>query len=179
MMSKRCLAALGFVLCMATGAHAQAVDNIFQVHAVPSLKGGDAIVVSYTGASAPNVSSMCVNVYAFSASTGAMLDCCSCRVPADAMATIPIISDILEKPKVKPKLVVLKLIASSGTQFACNPSTPGTGSDTLATGMLAWKGGIPFTPATLSAGELANTLTQCSGIHGDANICAACIPPVS
>jgi hypothetical protein len=178
-MSIRGLAALGFVLCMSTGASAQGVDNIFQVHAVPSLKGSDAIVVSYTGASAPSVASMCVNVYAFSASTGAMLDCCSCRVPADSMATIPIINDILEKPKVKPKQVVLKLIPSSGAQFACNPSTPGTGSDVLAAGLLAWKGGIPFTPATLSAGELVNTLNQCSGIHGDANICAACIPPVS
>jgi len=178
-MSKRGLAALGLVLCMTTSASAQSADGIFQVHPVPTLKGSDTIVVSYNGASAPSVASMCVNVYAFAASTGAMLDCCSCRVPADAMAIIPIITDVLEKPKAKPKQVVLKLIASSGTQFACNPSTPGTGSDTLVNGMLAWKGGIPFTPATLSAGELSNTLVQCSSIHGDAKICAACIPPVS
>src|SRR5689334_9900483 len=102
------IAATGLMLCVATGAHAQATDSPFQVRAVPILKGSDAIVVSYNGAGAPSIPSLCVNVYAFAASSGAMLDCCHCLVPADAMAMIPIITDLLEKPKVKPKQLVLK-----------------------------------------------------------------------
>jgi hypothetical protein len=172
------IAVTGLMLCVATGAHAQALDFPFQVRAVPSLKGNDAIVVSYNGASGQSVPSMCVNVYAFSASSGAMLDCCNCLVPADAMATIPIISDLLEKPKVKPKQLVLKLMASTGTAFACDASAVGTGANVLATGMLAWKGGTPFTPSTLSAAELTSIDNQCAGIHSPGRVCTACVPAV-
>jgi hypothetical protein len=173
MMFKRGIAGLWFVLCIATGARAQ-VDTTFQVRAVPSLKGTDPIVVSYDGAA--GVPSICVNVYAFSASTGALLDCCSCRVPADALATISIINDVLEKPKVKPKQLVLKLLASTGAAFTCNAGAVGTGNDNLVTGLLAWKGGTPFTPSTLSAAELTSIDAQCSGIHFGGSICAACVP---
>jgi hypothetical protein len=180
-MLKHAFVTVGMVLGFASVALGQAADTPFQVRAIASLKSKDAIVVSNDGASStvasPQNGRACVNTYAFASDSGQLLDCCACPVPANAQFSIAIISDLLENPKPKPKSVVLKLMASTGTAGVCNPTTVATGSNVLMTGMVAWKGETPFTPATLSAAELSAILNQCTTKQPSGRICSSCVLP--
>ena len=181
-MLKHAFVVVGLILGFAGVVHAQALDGPFQVRAVPSLKSKDAIVVSNDGASStvasPQNGLVCANTYAFASDTGLLLDCCSCPVPANAQFSIAVLSDLLENAKPKPKSVVLKLMATTGTSGVCNPTTVGTGSNVFMTGMVSWwKGETPFTPATLSAAELSAVSTQCTTKQPSGRICSSCVPP--
>jgi hypothetical protein len=175
-MSKYILLSVGFTLCFSSLAFGQASDTPFQIRALTNLKPKDAIVVTNSNASNA-ATGICADVYALAADDGHLLDCCGCVVPPNGLRSIPITADILENPKPKPKVVVLKLMASSGVAGVCNAGTVDTGGDNLVTGMLVWKGDVPFSPATLSAGELSKLNTQCSALHASPVTCAACLPP--
>ncbi len=172
-MYKHALITSGFILGLASVAFGQALDTPFQVRALVNLKGRDAIVATNSGAAGSNVT-LCVNAYALSASTGELLDCCSCPVAPNSLVSIPIIADLLGNPKPKPKAVVVKLMASTGVGFLCETGAVGIGGNSLATGILAWTRDTPFLPATLSAGELNRLNTQCSTKHPGGNGCFAC-----
>ena len=172
-MVKHVLVALGFVLSWPMLASAQnpvTADSFFQMRAIASLKGKDAIVVSNSGASGAAV---CASAYAFGSEDGELLDCCSCHLFPNAMRSIPIAADLLENDKPRPKSVVLKLLAAAPVAGECSASALGA----LTAGLTAWKGETPFTPATLSAGELDTMTTQCGLLHPTARTCDACSVP--
>jgi hypothetical protein len=167
------LLTLALVLSWSTLAAAQnpvTADSPFQVRAVASLQKKDAIVLSNTGASG---SDLCASAYAFDSENGEILDCCSCKLPRNVLRSIPIAADLLENDKPRPKSVVLALLASLPVAGTCSASAP----EPLSIGMAAWKGEVPFTPATLSAMELATLETECGLVRPTARTCGACPTP--
>ena len=181
-MWRRVIMTVGLVVVSAGMAFAQASDTPFQVRTVTNLKKKDTIQFTNTGATStvaiPQNGKLCMNVYAFS-TTGPMLDCCTCPVAANSLAVLGIVTDVLAGRKPFPKSLVLKVMASTGggNAVSCNPTTVASGSDNLATGMLAWKGDASFSPATLSAAELSSIITQCGILHASPVVCPACQPP--
>jgi hypothetical protein len=172
-MVKHAPLALALVLSWPTLAAAQnpvTADSPFQMRALVSLKGKDAVVVSNSGASG---AALCANVYAFDAEDGQLLNCCSCQVAPNALRSVPIAADLLENDKPRPKSVVIKLLASTPAAGECSASAPGA----LTIGLTAWKGETPLTPATLSASELAAMTAQCGFAHPAARTCDACPAP--
>jgi cytochrome c553 len=172
------------VLLPANYAFAQAADTPYQVGVVTNdLTRSDAsVTMSNTGASATTTTNgaLCMNVYAMSAansaSPSAVAACCTCHIQPNGYVTASVNNDILFGVSPRPKNVVIKLMASTGTAGACNGSTVGTGANVLATGMVAWMGspqsaqlGAPATPnasftaSTLSAAELTRLNSQCGG----------------
>jgi hypothetical protein len=176
-MYKSAVMTLAFVLSFSAVAFGQAADTPFQVRAATHIKKRDTIDISNTGASSTQVSpqngKVCANVYAFD-TAGPMIACCTCLIPANGLVSLSLAADVLEGRRPSPKAMVLKLMASTGTTGVCNAATVGTGSNVLMTGMVAWKGDTPFTPATLSAAELQSLNTQCGFLHASPNICLAC-----
>ncbi len=145
---------------------------------------------------------MCVNVYAFSPDEQ-LISCCSCLVTPNALVNLGVARDLTSNTltQVVPTSVVVKLLGTqagptgtaTGTS-ACNNSAAlaGNANFPLATGMLAWgttvhngPPGVPgytvtetaFSPATLSAGELASIVGRCAAAIGNGSghgICASC-----
>ena len=177
-MHKQVFFASAFMFCFAGRAFGQGFDTPFQVRAYAGLKPKDAITVTNTGASSnainPQNGALCANAYALSATTGDVLDCCSCPVAPNALVSIPIIDDLLEHQKPKSKNVVVKVMATVVPPPFCDPSSVGIGANSLATGILASQGEIPFTASTLSASELTRLNGQCGAIHPGGNGCFAC-----
>jgi len=171
-MSRHLLLALGLAVSWPTLAAAQnpvTADSPFQVSATTSLKAKDAIVVLNTGTlGGPE----CASAYAFDAADGRLLNCCSCLLVPNALRSIPIAGDLLENDKPRPKSVVLKLLAAAPVDGTCSASAPGS----LTGGLAAWDGETPFTPATLSAAELAAMTAQCGFAQPSARSCNACLP---
>lgn len=179
-MMKQAVVAVGVVLGLASVAAAQSTDSPFQVQVVAKLKKKDVIRATNTGASStvaiPQNGALCANVYAFS-TAGPLIGCCACRLAPNSFASIPIVADVLGSPKPIPKDVVLKVMASSGNQGACEPGAVGTGGNVFVTGFVGWKNETQFAPATLSAAELSSLNTQCSILHPTPSICASCAVP--
>lgn len=181
-MSRHSIVALALVLGSSTAAFAQTADTPFQVRFATKLKKNDAIHIVNTGANgasigSPQTGSICAYVYAF-APSGTMLDCCSCGLRPNSMASLSIAQDVLGGRKPLPKEVVLKVLSTRGTgtnPIVCNAAA--AGSEAISIGMVAWKGEAQFTPATLSAGELSVLTSTCQFLHVTANVCAACRQP--
>jgi hypothetical protein len=160
-----------FVLCFAAQAFGQAADGPFQVRAYSGLKPHDAVTVINDGATnAP----ICANAYALSATTGDVLDCCSCPVAPNAMVSIPIIDDLLEHQKPKSKNLVIKVMATTVPPGFCDGSNVGGTGNALAAGIVASQGELPFSPSTLSAAELSRLNGQCGAFHQGGTGCFAC-----
>lgn len=129
---------------------------------------------------------ICVNVYGFSPDEQ-LVSCCSCLVTPNGLVSLSAKSDVFSNTLtgVSPNSGVIKLVAS----------IPGT--QTLAGGMAAWGttghvAGLapvpgapapfgvvetPFTPGTLSPGELASITNRCTNIIGNGSgfgICRSC-----
>ena len=144
------------------------------------------------GAAAGNI---CVNVYAFDPSEE-LISCCSCLVTPGQTVNLGVKADLTSKTLtgVVPTSVTIKLLATlaggSGTGTTCNNSAA-TAAGTLANGTTAFRTTLhatpvsgsyettetPFTPATLSAGELASITGRCASIIGNASgfgICTSC-----
>jgi hypothetical protein len=138
----------------------------------------------------------CVNVYAFSPDEQ-LISCCSCLITPNGVKTLGVNSDLTIKTLtgVVPSSVVVKLVntlAGDGSATSCANSAAlaGGAGFPLATGMAAWgttlhaaPGGgyatteTAFTPATLSAGELASITGRCSSILGNGSgfgVCLSC-----
>ena len=185
--------ALGF----ATVAFAQnpiSADSPFQVRYASNLNLADSVVnITNTGATATGATSanLCVNVYTFSPDEQ-LVSCCSCNVTPNALISLSARNDLISNtltPAV-PTSIVVKLVATHGS--SCNAATAGSGTSALATGLAAWgttvhalpttPGGLAltetaFTPATLSAAELARITALCGFIQSNGSgfgICASC-----
>ena len=184
------LAALA--LAFATAAFAQnpiAADSPFQVRYSSNLNLVDSVInITNTGASGGNI---CVNVYTFSPDEQEV-SCCACPVTPNALHSLSVNADLISNTltPAHPTSVVVKLLASAGG--SCNAATAGSGSNALVPGMAAWgttvhvlpttPGGLAlvetaFTPATLSAAELARITSLCGFIQANGSgfgICSSC-----
>jgi hypothetical protein len=160
-------------------------DTPFQVRYASNLNIGDSVInITNSGASSGNI---CANVYTFSPDEQ-LISCCSCTVTPNALVSLSAKTDLISNtltPAV-PNSIVVKILATTGG--ACNASVPGTPSPGLA----AWgttlhvnaavAGGValtetPFTPATLSAAELAKISSFCGFIQANGSgfgICRSC-----
>jgi hypothetical protein len=195
------------VLVFSTALLAQnpiAADSSFQVRYASNLGIGDSVInITNTGATSTNAfpiqdGNICANVYTFAADEQ-LVSCCSCFVTPDGLVSLSAHNDLIKNtltPAV-PSSIVIKLLASAGTTAAaCNAATPGSGSNTLATGLAAWgttihalpvTPGSPattygvsetaFMPVTLSAAELTRITSLCGFIQtngGGFGICNSC-----
>ena len=152
------------------------------------------------GGAAGNI---CVNVYAFS-SDEQLVSCCSCLVTPNGLVNLGVKRDLTDNTLtgVVPNSVVIKLVATGaggtgGTGTSCSNSAAlaGDSAHPIVNGLAAWGTTLhvgaaadtapttvattetKFTPATLSAGELASITNRCTNIIGNGSgfgICKSC-----
>ena len=184
-------------LASISAAYAQAVSgpsDAFQVRYASNLNLADSVInitnAGTAGGTAPT-GNICVNVYTFAADEQ-LVSCCSCLVTPDGLNSLSARSDLISNvltPAV-PTSVVVKLLATTPVGGGCNPSSPTPAS--LVGGMRAWgttvhalptaPGGLAlteteFSPAVLSATELAHITSTCGFIQSNGSgfgICASC-----
>jgi hypothetical protein len=161
--------------------------DAFQMRYASNLNVGDS-VVNITNAGSADGRNICVNVYTFSPDEQ-LVSCCSCVVTPNALVSLSARSDLISNTltPATPNSIVVKLLATSGV--ACNASLP-TAAD-LAPGMRAWGSTLhaspvagtyavtetEFSPAPLSAAELADITGTCGYIQEDGSgfgICRSC-----
>ncbi len=194
-------------LAVVASAQPVAVDAPFQVrYAANTMIGESYINITNSGANgAPllgpgfggAVGHICVNVYAFSPDEQ-LISCCSCLVTPNGLVNLGVSRDLTSKTLtgVIPTSVVVKLLSTlagaGGTGTSCTNSAATVTTATIVPGMLAWGTTIhnappgvpgyqvtetPFSPATLSAGELASLGGRCASILGNGSgfgICRSC-----
>jgi hypothetical protein len=145
------------------------------------------------GVAAGNI---CVNVYAFDPGEE-LISCCSCLVTCDQTVNLGVNRDLTVKTLtgVVPTSVTVKLLSTlaggDGTGTSCTNSAATVTTAALTGGLAAWgttlhappAGGgyptteTPFTPSTLSAGELASIGGRCASILGNGSgfgVCNSC-----
>jgi hypothetical protein len=144
------------------------------------------------GAAAGN---LCVNVYAFDPGEE-LIACCSCLITPGETVNLGVNRDLTVKTLtgVVPASVTVKLLATlagtGGSGSSCTNTAATLTTATLATGSAAWSTTlhstpsgafatteIPFTQATLSAGELASVSGRCASILGNGSgfgVCNSC-----
>ena len=181
-------------------------DSPFQVRYAANLQFGESYIdISNSGANGAPLNgpgfggaagNICVNVYAFSPDEQ-LVSCCSCLVTPNGLVNLGVNRDLTSKTLtgVIPTSVVVKLVATlagtGGSGTSCNNTAATVTTATLASGLLAWGTTLhqtpvtgtyattetAFTPATLSAGELASIGGRCTAIIGNGSgfgICASC-----
>ncbi len=180
-------------------------DSPFQVRYASNLSAGDSVInLTNTGANGASlygpgfggaVGNICVNVYALDPGEE-LVACCSCLVTPDGLASLSVVNDLISNTEtsVRPTSVVVKLVSTlagtGGSGTGCSGSATAVDSTPLATGLAAWGTTLhaspsgtmsvtetAFTPATLSAGELASLGQRCRAIIGNASgagVCSSC-----
>ena len=141
---------------------------------------------------------ICVNVYAFSPDEQ-LVSCCSCLITPNGLVSLSVNNDLVSNTLtgVRPNSVVVKLVntlaGATGTGTSCTNSAAlaNQAAFPIVPGMLAWgttvhAGAVAgsfattetaFSPATLSAGELASITNRCTNIIGNGStfgICRSC-----
>jgi hypothetical protein len=160
-------------------------SDAFQLRYASNLNIGDSVVnISNAGTQGGNI---CANVYVFDPEEE-MVACCSCVVTPNALVSLSARNDLISNtltPAV-PNSIIIKLLATAGP---CNPSNPSAAS--LASGMRAWGTTLhalptagtyaltetEFSPAVLSASELAELTGECGNIQTNGSgfgICRSC-----
>jgi hypothetical protein len=160
-------------------------DTPFQVRYAANLNIGDS-VINITNTGANNGANICAHVYTFSPDEQ-LISCCSCSVTPNALVSLSAKNDLVSNtltPAV-PTSIVIKIVAAvqSGS---CNAATPGA----QVNGLAAWGTTLhvippaavtvtetAFTPATLSASELARITSFCGFIQANGSgfgICKSC-----
>jgi len=180
-------------------------DSPFQVRYASNLTTGDSVInITNTGANGDNlfgpgtggsVGNICVNVYAFSPDEQ-LISCCSCLVTPSGLVSLSVANDLISNTLtgIRPNSVVVKLISTlagtGGSDVNCTNSAGLARGAVLAAGLAAWgttiRAGVggaitmtetPFTPVTLSDGELASISSRCAFNIGNASpfgICRSC-----
>ncbi len=179
------------------------LDNAFQTRYAANLNIGDSVVnISNTGArggvtlaagtSASTGGAICANVYTFSPDEQ-MISCCSCPVTPNGLVSLSAKTDLISNtltPAV-PNSIVIKILATVPVGGSCTNSAASVAGSTLAPGLVAWGTTLhintsttttfgtetAFTPATLSASELARLNNLCSFILGNGSgfgVCRSC-----
>ena len=196
-----------FATMAAVAAYAQnpiTADSPYQVKYASNLTIGDSVVnVTNTGArgaglgfgtSASVTGSICVNVYVYDPSEE-VVSCCSCPVTPNGLVSLSAKDDLIINPLTSavPTSIVIKLLATEPVGGSCNNSALLAGTPTLVPGMAAWGTTLhantsaaagtyavtetAFTPATLSAGELARLAYGCgvvANVGSGFGICNSC-----
>jgi len=141
---------------------------------------------------------ICANVYTFSPDEQ-LISCCSCLVTPNQVVSLGVNRDLTGNTLtgVRPTSVVVKLVTTlagtNGSGTSCTNSAAVATSANLAPGLAAWGTTLhaqtvnetttyattetAFTPATLSAGELASITNRCVNIIGNGSgfgICNSC-----
>ena len=193
-------------LVLAVAAIAQSADSPFQVRYAANLNIGESYIdITNTGANgAPLLGpgfggaagNICVNVYAFDPGEE-LISCCSCLVTPDQTVNLGVNRDLTVKTLtgVVPTSVTVKLLATlagtAGSGTSCTNSAATATAAGIVSGMAAWGTTLhatptagayattetPFTPSTLSAGELASITGRCASILGNGSgfgICSSC-----
>lgn len=181
-----------------------ASDGPFQVRYAANLTAGDSVVnISNDGANGASLlgpgfggaaGNICVNVFAFSPDEQ-LISCCSCLVTPNGLVSLSAVNDLISNTLtgVRPNSIVIKLVSTlagtGGTGTSCTNSAAMVTAANLAAGMVAWGTTVhaapvgfqvtetPFTPASLSAGELASITGRCASIIGNGStfgICRSC-----
>jgi hypothetical protein len=168
-----------------------AADSPFQVKYASNLAAGDSVInITNTGAnggvglgagtSASVPGAFCANVYVYDPSE-AIVSCCSCPVTPNGLVSLSARNDLINNPLTRaiPTSIVIKLVATVPLGGNCNGSALLAGNPTLAEGMAAWGTALhadssaaasyavtetAFTPASLSAGELARLAYGCGAV---------------
>jgi hypothetical protein len=199
--------ALLVAIVLSTASFAQnpiTADSPFQVRYATSLNSGDAFIhISNSGANGASLlgpgvgaaGNICANVYAF-APDEQLVSCCSCLVTPNGLVSLAVKRDLVSNTLTGVGLdsAVIKLVSTlagtGGSGTSCTNSAALVGQLSRVPGLLAWgttiqplpTGGFttvetPFTPSTLSAGELASIGGRCASILGNgsgAGICGPC-----
>ncbi len=194
-------------LALSVAAFAQnpiAADSPFQVRYAANLNLGESwINISNTGANGAALmgpgfgtaaGNICVNVYAFSPDEQE-ISCCSCLVTPNGLVSLGVVRDLTSNTLtgVIPTSVVVKLVATlagtGGSGTSCTNSAATATTGTIVSGLVAWMTTVhangtatavtetAFTPATLSAGELASIAGRCAADIGNGSgfgICRSC-----
>ena len=183
-------------------------DSPFQIRYAANLTSGDSVInITNSGANGASlygpgfggaVGNLCVNVYAFSPDEQ-LVSCCSCLVTPNGLVSLSVNNDLVSNTLtgVRPSSVVVKLLSTlagpGGSGSSCTNSAATATTATIVPGMLAWGTTIhagaaagtldttetAFSPATLSAGELASIANRCTNIIGNGStfgICRSCRP---
>ena len=183
-------------------------DSPFQIRYAANLTSGDSVInITNSGANGASLfgpgfggaaGNICVNVYAFSPDEQ-LVSCCSCLVTPNGLVSLSVNNDLVSNTLtgVRPSSVVVKLVSTlagtGGSGSSCTNSAATVSGEGLARGMLAWGTTIhagaaagtldttetAFSPATLSAGELASITNRCTNIIGNGStfgICRSCRP---
>jgi len=193
------LSVVALLVAVSISAFAQnpiTTDAPFQIRYAANLNIADSVAnITNSGASG-STNPICANVYTFSPDDQ-MVSCCSCQVTPNGLVSLSAKKDLISNTLTSavPTSIVIKLLATSPVGGGCNAG--GVASATLVPGMLAWGTTIhplttktgrvqstsyavtetPFSPATLSASELAKIGSLCSFIMsngGGFGICSSC-----
>ena len=145
------------------------------------------------------IGNICVNVYAFSPDEQ-LVSCCACLITPNGLVSLSVKNDLVSNTLtgVIPSSVVIKLLnttSGDGSGSTCTQSAAiaGTAAFPIRPGMLAWGTTVhagpvagtfsltetAFSPATLSAQELASITNRCTNIIGNGSgfgICRSCRP---
>ncbi len=180
-------------------------DSPYQIRYASNLSIGDSVVnISNTGArggvtlqsgtSASIGGSVCANVFVFTPDEE-IVSCCSCPVTPNGLVSLSAQKDLIVNPltRATPTSVVIKLVATVPVGGSCNNSAAAVGTATLAPGMVAWGTTLhantsaaagtygvtetAFTPAPLSASELARLANTCTFILSQGSgfgVCNSC-----
>jgi hypothetical protein len=177
-------------------------DSTYQIRYASNLNIGDSVVnISNTGArggvtnqsgtSATVGGAICANVYAFDPQEE-IVSCCSCPVTPNGLVSLSAKADLVINPlfaRQTPNSIVIKLVASVPVGGSCAGSAQTVTTPT--TGLVAWGTTLhaavaagtyavtetAFTPATLSASELARLTSLCTFANqqgSGAGLCNSC-----
>ena len=194
-------------LALAAVAFAQnpiTADSPFQVRYAANPAAGESYIdIVNTGANgAPLLGpgfggaagNICANVYAFSPDEQ-LISCCSCLITPNGVVELGVNRDLTIKTLtgVVPSSVVVKVLSTlagtGGAGTSCTNSAATVTTATIVAGMAVWGTTLhaqgagfattetAFTPATLSAGELASIGGRCSAILGNGSgfgVCLTC-----
>jgi|ERR1039458_6640828 hypothetical protein len=194
-------------LALAAVAFAQnpiTADSPFQVRYAANPAAGESYIdIVNTGANgAPLLGpgfggaagNICANVYAFSPDEQ-LISCCSCLITPNGVVELGVNRDLTIKTLtgVVPSSVVVKVLSTlagtGGAGTSCTNSAATVTTATIVPGMAVWGTTLhaqgagfattetAFTPATLSAGELASIGGRCSAILGNGSgfgVCLTC-----
>jgi hypothetical protein len=186
------------VMLVSSGVFAQSQDSPFQISSFSELDHGEAYVTFTNSGGSSSVAfptqngTLCANIYVYSPDA-IQASCCSCLVPANGLVSAAVKQSLLSVAPNRPLLtapsLVVKVLASVASGGQCNASTVGTGTNVLATGLLASATGLAiagtdppayfptrtnFASATLSAAELVRMTTFCALQNSPTGICKGC-----
>jgi hypothetical protein len=144
-----------------------------------SNRGELGAVTTQSGTTAAVPGSICANVFAFDPAEE-LLACCSCPVTPDGLVSLSAQKDLLANAlyATTPTSISITLVATIPVANSCANAASTVNTAALAPGLTAWSTTlhsntstsakalvgteVPFTPATMSPGELGRLAQVCA-----------------